>query len=92
MCEILKVSRSGYYSYLSRPESSRTKKNKNILAILLISHNKAPMAGLDFLWHDVTDHISSCRSTVYRIMKKMELSQNAGQNGSKQQIQSTIYQ
>ena len=35
MCDILKVSRSGYYSWLKRPESSRTIKDKKILAILI---------------------------------------------------------
>ena len=70
MCEILKVSRSGYYSYLSRPESNRSKKNKRILDILEESHNKDPMAGLDSLWHDVKEKIQCCRSTVYKIMKE----------------------
>jgi putative transposase len=28
MCELLKVSRSGYYAWLERPESKRTKENK----------------------------------------------------------------
>lgn len=70
MCEILKVSRSGYYSYLSRPESNRAIKNKNIFEILVKAHNKSPMAGLDSLWHDVTEHIPCSRSTVYRIMKE----------------------
>lgn len=70
MCEILKVSRSGYYSYLDRPESNRAKKNKSILGMLIEAHNKAPMTGLDSLWHDVKERISCCRSTVYRIMKE----------------------
>ena len=70
MCEILKVSRSGYYSYLNRPESNRSKKNKRILGILEESHNKNPIAGLDSLWHDVKEKIQCCRSTVYKIMKE----------------------
>ena len=92
MCEILKVSRSGYYSYLIRPDSSWVKKNKNILKILVEAHNKDPMAGLDSLWHGVKEQISCCRSAVYRLMKKMESSQSVSQNGSKQQIPSTICQ
>ena len=70
MCVILKVSRSGYYSYLNRSESNRTKKNKSILEILKQSHYKDPVAGLDSLWHDVKEKIPCCRSTVYRIMKE----------------------
>ena len=70
MCEILKVSRSGYYSYIKRSESNRAKKNKNILDMLKQAHNKDPMAGLDSLWHYVKEKISCCRSTVYRIMKE----------------------
>ncbi len=31
MCRILKVSRSGYYAYLKRPESKRSKRHKDIL-------------------------------------------------------------
>lgn len=70
MCEILKVSRSGYYSYISQPESNRSKKNRKILNILEEAHNKDPMAGLDSLKHDVKEKISCCRSTVYKIMKE----------------------
>lgn len=73
MCDILKVSWNGYYSYISRPESNRDIKNKNIFKILVNAHNKAPMTGLDYLWHDVTEHILCCRSTVYRIMKENEI-------------------
>lgn len=32
MCEVLKVSRSGYYSWLSRPESERHKTNRRLLS------------------------------------------------------------
>ncbi len=70
MCGILKVSRSGYYSWNNRPESNRSIKNERILEILKESHKKAPMAGLDSLWHDVLEQIQCCRGTVYRIMKE----------------------
>lgn len=70
MCEILNVSRSGYYSWVKRPESNRNIKNKRILEILEKAHKKDPMAGLDSLWHDVLEKIQCCRGTVYRIMKE----------------------
>jgi len=70
MCGILKVSRSGYYSYISRPESSRTIRNRNILEHLENAHKRDPMAGLDSLWHDVKEKIPCCRSTLYKIMKE----------------------
>ena len=34
MCKLLSVSRSGYYSWLNRPESNRTLKNRDILKLI----------------------------------------------------------
>jgi putative transposase len=70
MCEILKVSRSGYYDWLERPECNRSIKDRIILKILQESHKKSPMAGLDSLWCDVKEVIPCCRGRVYRIMKE----------------------
>jgi len=91
MCGILKVSRSGYYSWINRPESNRSIKNERILEILQKSHKKAPMAGLDSLWHDVLEQIPCCRGTVYRIMKEMGSNQNVDQSGNRQLILNMIY-
>lgn len=51
-------------------ESNRAIKNNKKLKILINAHIKTPMVGLDSLWHDATEHIPCCRSTVHHIMKE----------------------
>ena len=41
MCEVLKVSRSGYYSWLSRPESKRHKANRRLLSDIRMVHEQS---------------------------------------------------
>lgn len=41
MCEVLEVSRSGYYSWLKRPESNHSKKNRRLLSEIRIVHDRS---------------------------------------------------
>jgi transposase InsO family protein len=41
MCEVLKVSRSGYSSWLSRPESERSKANRRLLSDIRVVHDRS---------------------------------------------------
>jgi len=41
MCEVLQVSRSGYYSWLRRPESRRSKANRDLLFRIRVVHEKS---------------------------------------------------
>jgi putative transposase len=38
MCQTLQVSRSGYYAFLGRPESERTKRQRHVLEMIKIIH------------------------------------------------------
>ena len=40
MCHVLRVSRSGYYAWLSRPESQRSLANRQLLSQIRIVHNR----------------------------------------------------
>lgn len=41
MCEVLKVSKSGYYSWRNRPESARSKDNRSLLIQIRLSHRRS---------------------------------------------------
>ena len=41
MCEVLKVSKSGYYAWLSRPESERHKVNRRLLSEIRMAHDRS---------------------------------------------------
>lgn len=41
MCEVLKVSRSGYYSWLHRSESKRSKTNRRLLSEIRMVHDRS---------------------------------------------------
>lgn len=70
MCDVLEVSRSGYYDWLDRPQPTRAIKHKKILAIIRETHRKHPMWGVDPIWTEVKESIPCSRGTVYRLMKE----------------------
>jgi len=70
MCELLKVSRSGFYDWLDRPPSKRETKHKQILKEIIRIHKKYPVWGVDPIWAEVKGIIPCSRGTVYRLMKK----------------------
>ena len=41
MCRVLRVSRSGYYSWVGRPESNRTKENRVLLGAIIKIHKES---------------------------------------------------
>jgi putative transposase len=75
MCQVLNVSRSGYYYWDERTPSKREQKNSSILEVMIKSHSKAQgMIGLDKLWGDVKDAGFQCgRNRVYQLQKKHKL-------------------
>ncbi len=70
MCDVLEVSRSGYYDWLDRPPSKRTKRHSKILKEIKKIHQKHPSYGLDPIWAEIKETIPCIRGTVYRLMKK----------------------
>ncbi len=70
MCNVLEVSRSGYYDWLERPPSKRDKKHAKIITLIKKVHKKHPTYGLDPIWAEVKESIACSRGTVYRLMKK----------------------
>ena len=70
MCDVLKVSRSAYYDWLSRPPSERSRKHARILDTIKVIHERFPTYGLDPVWAEVKESIPCSRGTVYRLMRK----------------------
>jgi len=75
MCQILDVSRSGYYDWCGRGPSERKKANEKILKVLKDCHDKAEgMIGLDKLWDDIKDAGLQCgRNRVYKLQRTHNL-------------------
>lgn len=72
MCQVLKVSQSGYYRWLTCPKSATKRENQKIYAALKISYqrNKGRI-GLDKLLVDVRLKFPHCsRNRLYRIQKE----------------------
>lgn len=70
MSKLLKISRSGYYEWLHRPQGDRASKDGLILAKIRETHNAHLRWGLDAIWHEVLETIACCRSRVHKLMKR----------------------
>jgi putative transposase len=70
MCEILDVSRSGYYCWKIRPICERRQKDKRILEIIIATHKRHDKWGLDAIWAEVKEQIPCSRGRVYKLMKQ----------------------
>lgn len=75
MCQILEVSRSGYYGWKNRPKSSRQLENEEILRVAKKSHEASKgICGLDKMLEDVREKHPKCsRNRLYKIQKKHNL-------------------
>ena len=75
MCEILEITRSGYYCWLKKPESKRNKETKLLTEEAIKSYNEARgMCGLDKILADVKEKFPKCsRKRLYEIQKKQKL-------------------
>jgi putative transposase len=72
MCQVLEVSRSGYYNWLKRPESKRTLSNQQLLKEIIRVHKKYRYA---YGYPRVTEQlnkegINCSRNRVARLMSK----------------------
>lgn len=67
---MLAVSRSGYYAWLTRGDSSRALEDKEILRDLIRLHQKYPSLGLDSLHQLLKPKFHCSRKRVHRLMKQ----------------------
>jgi putative transposase len=72
MCEILNISRSGFYDWLKRPMSKRSKETQGIIDVAIKSYRDLKgMCGLDKILEDVREKYPKCRyNRLYKIQKK----------------------
>ena len=72
MCNVLDVSRSGYYAWLKRPESKRKKENRKLAVRIRMIHNQnRKIYGSPRIHRELNDQGVSCtRNRVARIMKR----------------------
>lgn len=71
MCQVLNLSRSSYYSWLTRKPSRRAKEDAIILEAIKKSYKEnRGVCGLDKILRDVRETIYCGRNRVYRLMEK----------------------
>jgi len=72
MCNVLDVSRSGYYAWLRRPESARKKENKSLATRIRVIHGqKRKTYGSPRIHQELNENGVKCsRNRVARIMKQ----------------------
>jgi len=75
MCEILNISRSGYYDWMHRMESNRSKETQEIIKVAIKSYQECKgMCGLDKILEDVREKYPKCsRNRLYKIQKQHNL-------------------
>jgi putative transposase len=75
MCELLEVSRSGYYAWLERPESKRTKENKILSEHIQQIHTDSDQTyGSPRIQAElIVQGFSLSRQRVVRLMKRLNI-------------------
>lgn len=73
LCRLLEVSRSGYYDWLSRPDSARKRQDQIIRRDLVRLHEKYPALGLDSMYHMLRPQYGCSRKRVWRLMKQLNI-------------------
>ena len=77
MCQILDVSRSGYYDSVARPKSQRAERSEKIReSVRQVFHESHAIYGAAKIAQELTKHAeleSACRKTVARAMRELGL-------------------
>ncbi len=71
LCQVLSVSRSGYYEWLNHKPSQRELEDTTIRREIIKSHTQAPSYGADNIHADVRERVVCGRNRVRRLMKEM---------------------
>ena len=69
LCQLLEISRSGYYAWLRGGKSARKTANQALLRELVRLHEKYPALGLDRLYHMLKPVFHCSRGRVHRLMQ-----------------------
>jgi transposase InsO family protein len=70
MCQVLKVSRSGYYQWKCRPDSSRFKANEELLKMIRDVHRQSDRTyGSPRIYKQLKDQVRCSKNRVARIMR-----------------------
>jgi transposase InsO family protein len=70
MCQALEVSRSGYYAYITRGESNRSKENRELLKVIKVIFDKSHKAyGAPQITKNLPASLKESRSPCARIMR-----------------------
>ena len=69
VCQILEISRSGFYEWLNRKASDREKNNIALRKAIIELHQKHPTFGLDSIYHILKPKFHCSRKRVHRQMQ-----------------------
>ena len=71
MCQVLEVSRSGYYVWLKRPKSDRQKANEELVKLIKeIQKRKRNLYGVRPMTHELNKKVKCGHNRVHRLMKE----------------------
>lgn len=74
MCQVLEVSRSGYYAWLVRPKSNRQEANEELLEqIKAIYEHKRKLCGVRPMTHELNKKVKCGHNRVHRLMKENDI-------------------
>jgi transposase InsO family protein len=75
MCEVLEVSRSGYYSWLDRPASARSERQEKLIEKIRQAHQDSDgIYGSPRICEDLVEQgIGVCVNTVAKLMKQAQV-------------------
>lgn len=88
MAEVLKVSRSGYYAWLKRPESKRARLNRKLLSEIKELHRASNGEFGAIRIHRALKEkgLLCCRSQVTKLMNKHNIKANQKGNKKKDEV------
>lgn len=70
MCQILKVSRSGYYAWKTRPDSNRKKEDAKLLRLIRKSYEQnRKVYGVRRIHADIYEQVHCSKKRVHRLMQ-----------------------
>jgi len=73
LCQVLNVSRSGYYAHRTHKPGKREQQDVLIRQAILKAHHSAPSYGIDPLYQDVREKVVCGRNRVRRLMREMNI-------------------
>ena len=79
MCKVLKVSRSGYYAWRTRPVSAREMANQKLYVLIKAVYDAYEgLYGSPRIYHELKDRVPCSENRIARLMRARDLRAKRG--------------